>query len=331
MPPTRTSALARRPRAAGTFALGAGLTALGLATCAVVLVRGTRTVHLSDAADAGRITILHQRLTYPLMNLAGAVELLLAAAGLLAVLLTLRAAIREMIASRRVVADLDARRAGLCADGVRVFVDERRHAFCAGLLRPKVYLSTGARDALEPVQLAAVLAHEQRHRERYDPLRNAAGRALGHGLFFLPALPRLAARYEALAELEADAAAVEASGGDRAPLASAMLAFTAGEAPASTVGIAPERVDHLMGRPVNWNVPVIAVAVSVATLVLIAATAWLLGRLATAHATLALPFISAQPCVIVLAMMPGILVLLGTSSISRGTQRHRRALSATPD
>ncbi len=77
-------------------------------------------------------------------------------------------------------------------------------AFCAGLLRPRVYVSTGALERLGEAELAAVVAHEAHHAARRDPLRILVARAIGDA-YSLGALPR---REQALAELAADAAVV---------------------------------------------------------------------------------------------------------------------------
>ncbi len=55
-------------------------------------------------------------------------------------------------------------------------------------------------------------------------------------------------RYADVVELSADRAAVRASAGREAPLASALLAFDE-NAPPGASGISPERVDSLLGRP----------------------------------------------------------------------------------
>ena len=115
-------------------------------------------------------------------------------------------------------------------------------AFCAGLLRPRVYVSTGALERLGEAELAAVVAHEAHHAARRDPLRLLVARAIGDA-YSLGALPR---REQALAELAADAAAVRCRG--VAPLASALLAF-------DPTAIAPERVDRLAGEAPRHEVP----------------------------------------------------------------------------
>ena len=136
-----------------------------------------------------------------------------------------------------------------------VFADPAPQAFCAGFLRPAICVSTAALDTLSPAELRAVLVHERHHSRRRDPLRFVLLRVLGHALPFLPGLPLLAARFAALAEVAADEAAL-ARTQDRRSLARALLTFGAHEQPAGAVGIAPERVDLLMGRRPGLELPV---------------------------------------------------------------------------
>lgn len=127
-------------------------------------------------------------------------------------------------------------------------------AFCAGFLRPRIYLSTAALDRLSETELHAVVAHEAHHQRSYDPLRILLGTVAAEALFFLPALRRLSKRYRELAELGADEAARKTEGAPA--LASALLAFgERGRGPAPVVGIAAERVDHLLGGQPRWQLP----------------------------------------------------------------------------
>jgi hypothetical protein len=165
--------------------------------------------------------------------------------------------------------------------GRRVLVvpNARPLAFCAGLLRPRVYVSTGALERLGEAELAAVVAHEAHHAARRDPLRILVARAIGDA-YSLGALPR---REQALAELAADAAVVRSRGA--APLASALLAFDAKQ-------IAPERVDRLAGETPRDHVPRTLVAgagaVVAALLVLLMA-----GLIVDGHPRVCLPLASA--------------------------------------
>ena len=81
-------------------------------------------------------------------------------------------------------------------------------------------------------------------------------RVLRDALFFLPVLRDAERRYAALAEVAADEAAVRSAGAE--PLASALLYF--GEQPGGAVGIAAERVDHLLGQPAKWRLRLAAMA-----------------------------------------------------------------------
>src|SRR5207237_9218309 len=85
-----------------------------------------------------------------------------------------------------------------------VIADEQPRAFCAGLLRPRVYVSSGAVALLDEAALRAVLAHERHHARRWDPLRLAIARVIARALFFVPGLAELVRRQRAIAEVRAD-------------------------------------------------------------------------------------------------------------------------------
>ncbi|MCV6614431.1 MAG: M56 family metallopeptidase [Cellvibrionaceae bacterium] len=53
----------------------------------------------------------------------------------------------------------------------RLVQTDNRLAWCAGFLRPQIYLSSGLQAELSPSELEAVLAHEQAHALQYDNLR----------------------------------------------------------------------------------------------------------------------------------------------------------------
>lgn len=102
-------------------------------------------------------------------------------------------------------------------------------AFCYGLLRPRIALTTGLRTLLAPDELAAVLQHERAHLRRYDPLR-AWLWTIGDGLWWWA--PGAAEEARIRHELIADQAVITAGG--HQPLARAVLklvAYTHGHAP----------------------------------------------------------------------------------------------------
>lgn len=129
---------------------------------------------------------------------------------------------------------------------VRVLPSSAPHAFCAGLIRPAVYVSEGLLRDCDPRELRAVVAHEVHHRERRDPLRLLLARVVSDAFRPLPPLATLAERHRALADLAADAAAVRRLG-DVQPVALALVRFDDMHALAGG-GIAPERVDQLARR-----------------------------------------------------------------------------------
>jgi hypothetical protein len=144
---------------------------------------------------------------------------------------------------------------------VRVVPGRELIAFCAGLRRPAVYMSQGTLDAASDAELRAILAHEEHHRARRDPLRLLLARTVADALRPLPPFAALADREAAVADLAADAASVDAVGG-RAPLASALARFGA---------VAPERVDRLVRVGPAPTVPGAMLAAAGLTLAAIAA------------------------------------------------------------
>lgn len=77
-------------------------------------------------------------------------------------------------------------------------------AFCHGLLRPRICVSTGLVEALADAELRAVLLHEDHHRRRFDPLRGLVAEVLGATFSFLPIARELRDLILTHAELAAD-------------------------------------------------------------------------------------------------------------------------------
>jgi Zn-dependent protease with chaperone function len=246
--------------------------------------------------------VIGQRLTYPTVNVAAAVLLALAAIGAIVIAIALSAGWRQLRGHRRFVRGLGVLGPLPGHQNVEVIDDPAPHAFCAGYLRPRIYVSSGALGVLSTDELAAVLAHEDHHRALRDPLRQASAQILSQALFFLPALRALGARWGDLAEERADHAAVQAAR-DKRPLASALLAFD-GATPPGSSGISPQRVDSLLGRSARWRLPSALIALSLATLSALIVLVWRVSAAASAQATFNLPVLSSQPCMLILALLP---------------------------
>lgn len=82
-------------------------------------------------------------------------------------------------------------------------------------------ISTGLAESLSSAELRAVLAHEQAHARRRDPLRALLGLVLAAHLWFLPAAQDMRARARRGYELAADRHATNRCG--RPALAAALL------------------------------------------------------------------------------------------------------------
>jgi hypothetical protein len=295
------------------------LAAAGLALSVFVIGRVFLTWRVSPHAASHHISLLGQRLSYPVANLDALIVLALAAAGLAAGAMIVLGAIRELAAARAFERHLSAQEPRPLK-GVWVIHDERPQAFCAGLIQPRVYVSSGAVALLDETALNAVLAHEAHHARRRDPLRLAVGRVLARALFFVPGLDELVRRQQDLAELGADESAMNAGPDSRSALARAMLAFSESSPASSSVGIDPRRIDHLLGEPPSWRFPTLLCLAAAAAIGLAGAISVLAGQLAAGSATLAPPFLSHQPCIVMLALIPGA-VGLGCVGVARALRR----------
>jgi Zn-dependent protease with chaperone function len=137
--------------------------------------------------------------------------------------------------------------------------DPGTSAFCAGLLRPRVYVTSGMVAALADLELDAVLVHEAEHARRRDPLRRLAGRAAAEVLFWLPLVGWWSRRRLEDAELAADRAAIARVG--RSPLARALRATATPATPmvgARFDGAAAARVTQLLGDQLPLRRPPLA-------------------------------------------------------------------------
>jgi Zn-dependent protease with chaperone function len=247
------------------------------------------------STGVGRVRLAGVILSYPTVNRAEWLLLGLAAVGASALTVACRAAWRqrstyhEFLDRLEVVGQLEAH------PTLKVLAGSRPEAFCAGYLRPTIYLSQGAVELLTAPELEAVLAHEHHHKRVHDPLRFALGAIFREALFFAPVMRSLHDRYADLAELNADRAAIGACRKRRSQLASALLAFETSASPGAS-GISPERVDALLGQPTRWRLPVPLVASSLGLLSALILLSWQAGRVASVRATFNLPLLSSQPC-----------------------------------
>jgi len=142
------------------------------------------------------------------------------------------------------------------AQHVHCIAGEAPLAFCAGILRPSIFVTSGLVAYLRAGELDAVLLHERHHSRRHDPLRQALRQSAADVCFYLPLL-RWWARYQyENAELRADRAALQGAG--RRPLAGALWAVAAVSTPhgvATFHGSAELRVAQVLDDPLPRRGP----------------------------------------------------------------------------
>ncbi|MCZ8514492.1 M56 family metallopeptidase [Paenibacillus filicis] len=107
-------------------------------------------------------------------------------------------------------------------DHIMVVEQQRPLAFTMNLLKPKIILSTGLIDLLEPEELEVVVYHEQYHRKHGDPLKTFLMSLGASVLWYIPLLPWLYHKYTIVREVLADHEAMNRLGSS-AELGSALL------------------------------------------------------------------------------------------------------------
>jgi len=200
----------------------AGLVVLALGSSAVLLLLfGTLLLRADlllahgadDPADLVVVLVLGLALCGIGLGLLSLLRQLLATAQLI------RSLLRRTVVAPPEVEEV-ARRLAL-AGRVDVVEDERPFSFCYWFIRPRICVSTGLLDRLEPDEMEAVLLHERSHLRRRDPLRLVVARYFAAGLYVVPVVEDLVEYYTLEKELEADQDALSALG-DVRPLARAL-------------------------------------------------------------------------------------------------------------
>ena len=90
--------------------------------------------------------------------------------------------------------------------GIRVYQTpaSRPTAFCFGLLRPRIVVSSGLVARLSDEELSAAIWHEIQHARVREPFRCLVARLIASTFFWLPLLRDLFDRYTLMRELDAD-------------------------------------------------------------------------------------------------------------------------------
>ncbi|MEW8228542.1 MAG: M56 family metallopeptidase [Candidatus Thiodiazotropha endolucinida] len=155
------------------------------------------------------------------------------------------------------------------SQSVRVVLSQRHFVFTAGILRPRIFLSSRLLESISPSELETVIAHEHAHQRRWDGMRLFVADILC-GLHYSPVRRRLLADLHLAVEQACDEVAAGQSG-DRLQVAETILRLTrliGSSAPcmtsvkaAFTGSDTAQRVEGLLRPPIPWR-PAVSVWVS---------------------------------------------------------------------
>lgn len=142
------------------------------------------------------------------------------------------------------------------ADRLDLLVSPYPLAFCYGLRRPRVCVTTGLLAVLDERELEAVLRHEGYHVAYRDPLKLIVANVLAAAFFFLPLLDMLRGYYTVAKELAADRHVVQSMGEDRSLTAALCKLLSVAPAAGSSAAVGAAtclavRVDALLGEQVS--------------------------------------------------------------------------------
>jgi Zn-dependent protease with chaperone function len=166
-----------------------------------------------------------------------------------------------------------ARQMELEPHGVECITSVAPTAFCAGSLRPRVYVTDSLVELLNPPELAAVIAHERAHARRRDPLQRSLLAAVSELLFSPPWVLWLRNRHHERAEISADRAAARLVG--PSAVADALTTLARGGDKRSGEEASADSASRLRLRPVL--VSALATLIVVAMLLCLSQAALLLG------------------------------------------------------
>jgi beta-lactamase regulating signal transducer with metallopeptidase domain len=105
-------------------------------------------------------------------------------------------------------------------------IPENRYeaAFTLGWLKPRIYLTSGLIENLDPESLDIVIRHELGHCRRRDPLKHMILEAGSEILWFVPLVRKYVDRFKLLSEVACDMAAVK-GGHDRLDVAKTLTSL----------------------------------------------------------------------------------------------------------
>jgi len=193
-----------------TFSTTSGESTLALV---VTICRRSIAETIAHGAELGRLSLLLPLGIGIVLTIAEALQLILATRRWMVLLAESRCTPNRKLQGLAKTCNL--------AGKITLIRAQQPFVFTQGLIRPRVWLSTGLLRQLARDELEAVLRHEAHHGVSHDPLKMLIANCLSRGLFFVPISRDLCQEYIVAKEIAADAYATQ-SMRDALPLARAL-------------------------------------------------------------------------------------------------------------
>lgn len=116
-----------------------------------------------------------------------------------------------------------------------VYKSEQPSAFCIGIVRPKIFISSGMVQLLNKTEIEAVILHEEYHLRHKNNVMLFIFNTFSYILFFFPLIKDLKKQYEIYEEIEADKHAYTYLNGN-APIINSLKKLLLYEEPALKYG-----------------------------------------------------------------------------------------------
>lgn len=140
---------------------------------------------------------------------------------------------------------------------VVIVKNNKSFAFCFGIIRPKIYISTGLLDIVNTKELEAILIHERYHLRSRDTISTAVISTIESLFLFFPVVLDILRNFQIRQELKADQEVIKTTGSSRAILSvlkklikSSSDSFQATPAIASRYTLEP-RINSLVNKDIR--------------------------------------------------------------------------------
>lgn len=199
-----------------TFRYNGSFLSLLLLTTVTVLVIAFLFIKLLPVAFANMLYFCQQFISNTLFQISYPVQIVLLIVIVLALSLGSLSFLIQVIKTKRLVNMLMAKRVVLSPrlgkiaaslqlkDKIFIVEDTNSFSFCAGILHPRILITTSLIHTLSDKELESVFLHEKAHIQNLDPFKMLFGKTITWLFFFLPIFSEINKNMQATSEILAD-------------------------------------------------------------------------------------------------------------------------------